>query len=230
MLEKKSLLARIIRHYINSATPVASKLLAEEKGFDVCSATIRNEMARLEADGYITQPHTSAGRIPTEKGYRFYLETLGSNVQLSEANKKLIKNIIKKIENEEIELGIKNLAKKVSEMSKNTVLVGFSSDDVYYTGLANLFSQPEFNNPHCIYDLSLVIDHLDKTMDKIFEQIRKVEVKIGSENPFDSNCSVVLMPWKLKKIKGIFGILGPMRMDYEHNLGIINFVYQNIYL
>lgn len=186
-------------------------------------------MARLEDEGYIAQPHTSAGRIPTEKGYRLYLENIDENIRLDDADKRALRSMMKKIEDEDVEQGIKKLAKKIAELSKGAVVVGFSSDDVYYTGLANLFSQPEFNDPQQVYDLGLVIDHLDKVMERIFDQIEAVEVKIGSQNPFNAGCSIILTPWQIKKLKGIFGILGPMRMDYAHNLGLINLVYQTIY-
>src|SRR5690606_4278561 len=68
------LLTTIIEQYAEVAAPVGSVLLA--KLFNVSSATIRNEMAELERMGYIAQPHTSAGRVPTDKGYRFYVNSL----------------------------------------------------------------------------------------------------------------------------------------------------------
>ena len=73
---KKQILKRVVEDYIAAAEPVGSKALAEEMGGSVSSATIRNEMADLEELGYILQPHTSAGRIPSDKGYRFYVDHL----------------------------------------------------------------------------------------------------------------------------------------------------------
>src|SRR6478736_626526 len=82
---QRQILNAIVEQYAEVASPVGSLLLA--KLFDVSSATIRNEMAELERLGYIAQPHTSAGRIPTDKGYRFYVnnitvaETSGSSTE-----------------------------------------------------------------------------------------------------------------------------------------------------
>ncbi|MBU1036959.1 hypothetical protein KKF32_02900 [Patescibacteria group bacterium] len=228
MLKKTALLSQIIKQYLCSAAPVGSKLLAQKSSFAVSSATIRNNMAWLEKEGYIVQPHTSAGRVPTEKGYCLYLEDLVTSFELAEQKKKLLKSYLGKINSQAMEPQIKKLAQMIAEMSHNAVVVGFSADNVYYTGIANLFAQPEFSDQNCVYNLSLVIDHLDKVMEEIFTEIRKVEIKIGSQNPFGNNCSVILTPWQIKKKKGILGILGPMRMDYENNLGIINFVNQNI--
>src|SRR3989338_6425264 len=72
---QQELLNFIISHYVKTAEPVGSNTIAGKGGFDLSPATIRNEMAALEDAGYITQPHTSAGRVPTEKGYHFYIAT-----------------------------------------------------------------------------------------------------------------------------------------------------------
>lgn len=80
---KKSILHAIIDDYINTAEPVGSRTLARKHGLGLSSATIRNEMADLEEMGYLTQPHTSAGRIPSDKGYRFYVDQLMESSELT---------------------------------------------------------------------------------------------------------------------------------------------------
>src|SRR3989338_1094549 len=71
---KENLLAAIVEEYVKSAIPVSSDCIAESKKFTLSPATIRNEMIQLENEGYIHQPHTSAGRIPTEKGYQYFVD------------------------------------------------------------------------------------------------------------------------------------------------------------
>src|SRR5262245_54740995 len=73
---KAAILRAVVEEYIDTAQPVGSGHVATAPGVDVSSATVRNEMATLEADGYLRQPHTSAGRVPTEKGYRFFVDHL----------------------------------------------------------------------------------------------------------------------------------------------------------
>jgi heat-inducible transcriptional repressor len=73
---KAAILRAVVEEYIETALPVGSGHVAQAPGVDVSSATVRNEMATLEADGYLRQPHTSAGRVPTEKGYRFFVDHL----------------------------------------------------------------------------------------------------------------------------------------------------------
>lgn len=81
---KKKILAAVIEEYIETAEPVGSKLLAKKAGLGCSSATIRNELAELSAMGYLEQPHTSAGRVPTVQGYRLYVNELMERQRLSE--------------------------------------------------------------------------------------------------------------------------------------------------
>ncbi len=73
---RATILGLVVREYVQTAEPVSSKALVDRRGLDVSSATVRNEMARLEDEGYITHPHTSAGRIPSDLGYRTYVQSL----------------------------------------------------------------------------------------------------------------------------------------------------------
>ena len=80
---KKQILRAVVENYIQSAEPVGSKAIVQRAGLKVSSATIRNEMAELENLGYLEQPHTSAGRIPSPKGYRLYVNELMEEHRLS---------------------------------------------------------------------------------------------------------------------------------------------------
>ena len=74
---KATVLRAVVESFIDTAQPVGSRAVSDLSGLDVSAATIRNEMASLEADGYLAQPHTSAGRIPTDAGYRYFVDNLG---------------------------------------------------------------------------------------------------------------------------------------------------------
>lgn len=88
---RQMLLALVIREYVNKAQPVGSETLAR-LDLGVSAATIRNELAALEEEGYLTHPHTSAGRIPTEKGYRYFVETLMDNMELTADEQQMIRH------------------------------------------------------------------------------------------------------------------------------------------
>ena len=96
---EETILKAIVTQYIATATPVPSEDLSKNYGLKVSPATIRNEMARLEQEDYITRPHTSAGGIPTDKGYRYYVETL-RNFELPPAEQRLISHLFHQVEME----------------------------------------------------------------------------------------------------------------------------------
>src|SRR5690349_15441659 len=83
-----AVLRAIVEDYVHTEEPVGSKALVERHGLGVSSATVRNDMAALEEEGYITQPHTSAGRVPTDKGYRLFVDRLTTVKPLSAAAKR----------------------------------------------------------------------------------------------------------------------------------------------
>src|SRR5688572_7865616 len=81
--ERKAAIVRaVVEEYVDTAQPVGSAHVAQSAAVAVSSATVRNDMAALEQEGYLRQPHTSAGRIPTEKGYRFFVDHLGQPASL----------------------------------------------------------------------------------------------------------------------------------------------------
>jgi len=217
---QKELFKHIVEEYIKTALPVGSKLIVEKFNWDISPATIRNDMMELENAELIFQPHTSAGRVPTEFGYKKYvIENVDLAKMISEKDKNDFLRIIENYESGSTEK-IKQLAKILAEKSGLSAVVGFQDNDVYYTGLSNLFSQPEFQDLNLVCNLSVVIDHLDEAMQNIYGKIDKeVMIKIGAENPFAHDCAAVLV--KIKNI--LIGIVGPMRMNYQKNAELINF-------
>ena len=218
---KKTILRTIIKEYIKNAQPVSSGMLVEKCKLGVSPATVRNDMVELEEGGYIVQPHTSAGRIPTELAYELELaEIIKDKKSLKEPELSLLDNLFS-IE----EAGAKQTAKAIAELSNGAVFWAFHKNDLYYTGLSNLFAQPEFKQSEIVYDVSVIIDHMEEIIDDMFEKIEDGEqVLIGSKNPFGAFLSTVLVKYKKDKKSGVFGIMGPVRMDYAHNLALINYI------
>ena len=87
-------LRAVVEDYIRSQEPVGSTTLTKDHDLGVSSATVRNDMAALEDEGYLIQPHTSAGRIPTEKGYRYFVDRLATVVPMSEAQRRGINSFL----------------------------------------------------------------------------------------------------------------------------------------
>lgn len=220
---QKKLLNLIINKHIQTAEPVGSGFLAEKTGLEVSPATIRNEMAELEKEGFIYQPHTSAGRVPTEKGYHFFVDNFVEKREIKATWRKSFEDVLKlKLEKDQL---LKNLAKTAVELADATVIVAFDKDNIYYTGLSNLFKKPEFSEQNVIYNISQIIDHLDDKVSKLFTKINKVQILIGKQNPFGEDCSSILGRYQMKdKTDGLFIILGPKRMDYAKNLALVEYI------
>jgi len=217
---KELILNTIIKEHIKTGAPVGSGVLVEKYNLNISPATVRNEMATMEEEGYIIQPHTSAGRIPTEKAYKFHLvnleekklgkiETLGIEDSLAKSG----------------EDGFKEVAKLISNLTGNAVFWAFHRHNLFYTGISNLFQQPEFRELEVIYDISAIIDRIDEIIDIMFEEIDEgVHTMVGSDNPFGDFCGTVIVKYKTDNKIGLFGVLGPMRMNYEKNIALAEFI------
>lgn len=215
---QEHLLKHLVRLYIASADPISSSaLVGMDDELDVSSATIRNEMAFLEEEGYVKQPHTSAGRIPTEKGYRFYVDNfLEMRTVLKEAEKRLQEATTVEV----AERVIKRVAKTLAELTHEAVIISLDEDDVYYTGLSYLLSQPEFHTREQVAYVSQLLDSCEQVMSEFSNMAASDEahILIGQENPFGESCALVISPLQ----RGFVGVLGPMRMDYDYTLTLMN--------
>ncbi|NCU39557.1 hypothetical protein EOL99_01535 [Candidatus Falkowbacteria bacterium] len=220
---KQFILNTIVNEYLKTAQPVSSGYLVKKYNLDISPATVRNEMMELEDDGFIYQPHTSSGRIPTELAYRLVLEDIKSKKReksLKEAEIKLLDNAFNGEED-----SFRQTAKLIAELADSAVFWAFHKNDLYYTGLSNLFSQPEFKQTTAVYDVSSIIDRLEEIIDEIFEDLAEGEqILIGEDNPFGNFLSTALVKYKHNNSHGILGILGPMRMNYERNLALVEYI------
>lgn len=221
---KEKILYTIIKEHIKTGAPVGSGILVEKYKLNISTATVRNEMADLENEGYIVQPHTSAGRIPTETAYELYTKNL-EDKKLSDKEAELILEVLagKK------EQDFKQTAKVLATLSGNAVFWAFHRHNLYYTGISNLLAQPEFSQTNLIYDISVVIDRVDEIINEIYDNIDNgVQILLGEKNPFGNFCSTIIDKYRLGDNTGMVGILGPMRMNYEKNLALMKFINSKI--
>jgi heat-inducible transcriptional repressor len=224
MLEPRQeiILKSIVDEYIRSAEPVGSRWVAETSGLAVSPATIRNDMAVLEDAGFIAQPHTSAGRVPTEKAYVYYLQHFveprragkiqGSRIKIQEGGK-----------DQDANAEMRALARTLVELSGEMALVAVDPRQSFYAGVANLMEKPEFGDLSVVRELSRLLDRFDDVMGEVFDRVaNEPEVLIGSENPFGRDMSAIMVKCRLPNGQiGILGLLGPLRMDYGRNIGLI---------
>ena len=215
------ILQAIVSSFTETALPVGSKFLVEKYEIDVSPATIRNDMAMLEKEGFIMQPHTSAGRVPTSQGYRFFVD------QFLKTQKAKVK--MKEYFDEQRKIYMEERAREkvydaIAVLSRVVPNIGFASmpgkKRTFYLGLANMLKQPEFSNN--LAETTQIIEVLEEDF---FEKVTDldlddtVKIFIGEENiiPQIQSCSLMATKYKTKGYEGIIGILGPMRMDYAYN-------------
>lgn len=220
---KKLILQTIIKEHVKTAQPVSSGLLVEKYKLGVSTATVRNDMMELEEEGYIFQPHTSAGRIPTPLAYENEAKTIsedGKHRVLKEAERVALQEIF--INNE---TAFKQVAKLISEFSGSAIFWAFHKNSFFHTGLANLFSQPEFRQVEAVCDVSGVIDKMEEIISSLFEELPLgAKILVGDHNPFGNFLSVTLLKYNNSGQLGVFGILSPIRADYSHNLALVEFL------
>jgi heat-inducible transcriptional repressor len=221
---QEKLLTLVIENHIATAEPVGSKFLVSEGGLDLSEATVRNELRALEEEGYLTHPHTSAGRIPTAKGYRYYVDRL--NLQELELSKRDKESLVEAITNNGEEKAQKQLAKNLAELTGSAVVVAFSPQVIYYTGLANLFQKPEFNEFGLIVNVSSLFDHFEDVLDDFYDLVStSPQFFIGEEHSLGSMLSVLAFRFGNKE-ESLFALLGPQRMDYGKNYAFMKKVFE----
>ncbi|MGE5297647.1 MAG: hypothetical protein ACM3KM_00600 [Acidobacteriaceae bacterium] len=225
-LRQQRILAAIIKEYSENATPVGSKELVSKYNIHVSPATIRSEMAALEKAGYIYQPHKSAGRIPTDKGYRLFINELMRRFELSEKERRLLRDELGKLKvaHEQLGRSIANLISTVSGQAAFALL----PNDTSSTGLSRIVTEPELSDPDTLKGVTELFDHLDLHATKLLKAPDgKIETFIGKESPLPvpKNMSLVISKIKLKDgKKGMVGILGPKRMAYAKNLSLLEYL------
>ena len=211
---QKQILTAVIEQYAEVAVPVGSSLLA--KAFGVSSATIRSEMVILEELGFIAQPHTSAGRVPTDKGYRFYVNCITEDGE-THPEGRVERALTARLEDSGLpERAIRNAVDTLVELTHN---LGFATigDQLYVSGLGNLFGQPEFSSTHEVQEIAHLLDNLEPWLREVTPN-QALSVYIGSENPVGrgANASLIISRFGSPfSDHSYIGTLGPTRQSYR---------------
>jgi heat-inducible transcriptional repressor len=214
---QKNLLRAVIEKYIEAAEPIGSETIEKEANLGVSPATIRNEMVRLTALGYLRQPHTSAGRIPTSAGMKFYVDQLMEEKSLSLKDEVAIKEELSD-QNETFYRLLKHTAQALAAQTRSLAIVTDEEGDVYSSGMANILDMPEF------YDIDMtrtVLSMIDKfeVLQQVISQIRaeeQIRILFGDELgiPFLEPCGFVVIRYQMPNHRGVLGVIGPSRQNY----------------
>jgi heat-inducible transcriptional repressor len=222
MTERQAkILQAIVEQYAEVASPVGSSLLA--KAFDVSSATVRSEMAELERQGFISQPHTSAGRIPTDKGYRYYVNNISQSAE-KPAERRAERALEARVASGgHPERTIRNTVDTLVELTHNLGLATIGPQ-LYMSGLSNLFGQPEFMHPGQVQEVARLLDNLEPWLHEAAPN-EPLSVYIGRENPIGRSAGASLIISRFRSPfsdRSYIGVLGPTRQSYREVMGLVS--------
>lgn len=251
---KDKIFEHIVESYIESAEPVGSRTLSKRCDLGLSPASIRNVMADLEEQGYLKQPHTSAGRVPTDKGYRYYVDRLMEKEELPEKEKKWIRSELAKVKT--VEGMADRVSKIISELTQNAAMIYIRSvrrvsflnylleelvkaekltdffeeeSELFIEGAFRIFEQPEFQSAPKIRLLLQAFDEKDNFVHILSNDLAAegVHVHIGSENSVDQleDVSLVVKDCCIGQTPiGGVAVVGPTRMKYAKVVAVVEFV------
>ncbi|MFH1582150.1 MAG: hypothetical protein ABIA08_00060 [bacterium] len=220
---QKQILDKLIEEYISSAQPVSSNILEEKYNFGFSPATIRNEMHKLTEAGYIYQPHTSAGRLPTDKGYRFYVDNLLKEKKAVKSSSEF-NDLLGEGMEDEIKL-LQSIARDLAKSSSALAFICNLDEKIFWKeGWRTIFKEPEFKEGELLESFTGFLEEFEKDIED-FKLTSDLEIFIGKENPFYNSreFSIIISQCNFpKKEKGLLGIIGPKRMAYKKSINSIN--------
>ncbi|MDP2820646.1 MAG: hypothetical protein Q8O39_00365 [bacterium] len=219
---QKNILDSVIENYIELAHPISSKFLEEMADFGFSSATIRAEMFLLTQMGYLEQFHISAGRIPSDRGYRFFVGNIKEN---KKGIPQKIVDFLKEFKNKKNPDfdDFDNLTKEISFFSKVFTSFSFPDKKIYFeNGWQFLKKEPESEQSDFWKEITCAAEEMEDLINKMKFPENSPTIMIGDDTPFGSgkNLSFIGAPIKFEDSRCFFYLLGPKRMDYEKNLGL----------
>jgi heat-inducible transcriptional repressor len=219
----------VVNDYIRTGEPVGSAAVAKRHRLPVSSATVRNDMAALEDRGYLNHPHTSAGRIPTDLGYRFYVDAIPRWPRLTDTRRRAIEAYFGEpaTDPDEVVRGTAVLLSRVTHYGAVAQPPG--SPHVILGGAANIASEDAFERRETVRRLLELLEE-EQAMLQLLDDLAaegEVVVCIGHENPFEAmrEASVVVAPYRRGPDRvGAIAVIGPTRMEYPGAMSAVRAV------
>lgn len=214
------ILKTIIHEYTESAMAVGSEILEKKYKLGVSPATIRNEMVELAKKGYLKKSYFSSGRVPSAKGFRFYIKNLMKEKELSTSDEVAFKNSIWDDKNERHRL----LSQSVRILAQRTGLlsvIATNLNDFYYAGFANILTQSEFLNldlTRCFFERLEKVPFWSRVLDQFDKLEEEIMYFMGEEDfqdPMFESCGSIFGDFEGQGIKGVIGVIGSKRMYYD---------------
>jgi transcriptional regulator of heat shock response len=228
------ILAAIVKENCETGQPVASRDLSEKYNFSLSSPTIRNEMQVLEKNGFISQPHTSAGRVPTDKGFRYFVNQLMDKVKLTLKEQDNLKREMLKLQMAHMEIG-RRIAKLLSDNTQQASFAVFQEEaapagrQVSTVGVSNIINNPALPAEDA-KEIAQFFDNIDQYAEKMIHDYaseKQPKTFIGKELSLSKKSDYSMMVSGLtlpSGKKGVVGLIGPKSMKYEKNLSLMEYI------
>lgn len=222
------ILKSLVEEYIETAEPVGSETLDKKYNLGVSSATIRSEMAELTDKDFLRQPHTSAGRTPSPKALKFYIDQLMEERQMSVTEEVKAKEEVWDARDDVHELldeATQALAQRTRSLAVSTLA---EEDKIWHSGYSNVFLNPEFADLEATANLFSFLEEAQRMHELFFERMSggsPVEVIFGEELgwPGFSPIGVVGTRFSIKGRRGALGVIGPARLRYPTVIPVIRY-------
>jgi heat-inducible transcriptional repressor len=223
-----ALLRVIVEKYIDSAEPVGTETIEKDSNLGVSPATIRNEMVRLTKMGFLKQPHTSAGRIPTSSAIKLYIDQLMDEKNLPVKDEVYLKEQLWDYRHEFDKL-IRQATRALAEQTKALALATTSQGQVFSSGMANILDIPEFYDIDLTKTVLSLIDH-EEMLEKVFARAtdeHDIYILLGDEIGFDylEPCGFVFARFDAgNQHRGVIGVIGPNRLQYTSVIPAVRYL------
>ncbi len=225
---KDRILALVIGQYIKTITPVGSHSIAEGNKLDVSPATVRNILAELEEEGYLSHPHTSAGRVPTQSGYRYYVDHLMNEIQLLEEEKKRIQSEHKRYLSH-LETLMEKTSEVISDLTHYTSIISIDGwgSKIILKGTSHVVGYHESTDILKIQAILRILEEKERLLELINRDLdHKIEIYIGHEMALKDmdGCSLAVSSFEKDGLTGRIAVLGPTRMNYVRVVSALDYI------
>ncbi|HAR54987.1 TPA: hypothetical protein DCR79_01730 [Patescibacteria group bacterium] len=221
---KQDILKVVIETFVHTGQPVGSMQVAEQLPYETSSATVRNDMVELTELGLLSQPHTSAGRVPTDLGYKTYVKVItGERKELSKRQQEVLSRHFEKLRS--LQEKYQTAARLLAEMSGSIGMLMDDAQNVYLSGFSNIAKMPEFADQQFGVKLMEALEEPKEFLNQASRTLRSddVNVLIGKDNHQINKATIVITNFGPQG-KRVISIIGPTRMDYNKNLPLVEYM------
>lgn len=223
---QNQILKDLIDEYIETAEPVGSETLEKKYSLSVSPATIRNEMVKLTELGFLRQPHTSAGRVPTPVGFKYYIANLMDKKTLSVAEEVAAKEAVWDFRFEFDRL-IQEVTRALAQRTKALAVATTKDGDLYSAGYANILEVPEFFDIDVTRSVLALLDEsgqLQSILEKALGE-DPIHILFGEdlEREFLQPCCLVFTHFQAGPQSGALGVIGPSRLNYSRVIPVVEY-------